>query len=137
MIEVQRAVLEEQRVELGVTGAAFTQLQQSQAMEQLLFYTRIFARFAPEQKVSMRQWWFDMCNAQLECSGAHAFAASTSLAMTTAALVCCCMLVGFLVIVKLPYFRMRERYGLLYASTYVFMFSASTQETLVDKRTTS
>lgn len=35
-----------------MTGAAFQQLQQTEAMEQLLFFTRIFARFAPEQKVT-------------------------------------------------------------------------------------
>lgn len=43
--------LARQSIELAVTGAAFQQLQQSEAMEQLLFHTRIFARFAPEQKV--------------------------------------------------------------------------------------
>lgn len=51
VLEQQRPALEKQLVELAVTGAAFTHLQQSEAMEQLLFYTRIFARFAPEQKV--------------------------------------------------------------------------------------
>ena len=53
VIEEQKPALQQQLVELAVTGAAFTHLQQSEAMEQLLFYTRIFARFAPEQKVSM------------------------------------------------------------------------------------
>lgn len=53
VLEQQRPALEQQLVELAVTGAAFTHLQQSEAMEQLLFYTRIFARFAPEQKVRL------------------------------------------------------------------------------------
>lgn len=53
VIEEQKPALRQQLVELAVTGAAFTHLRQSEAMEQLLFYTRIFARFAPEQKVSM------------------------------------------------------------------------------------
>ena len=48
----QRSALDKQQVELAVTGAAFAKLQQSECMEQLLFHTRIFARFSPEQKVS-------------------------------------------------------------------------------------
>ena len=51
LIQEHGADLGRQGVELAVTGAAFHQLQQSEAMEQLLFHTRIFARFAPEQKV--------------------------------------------------------------------------------------
>ena len=51
LIQEHGADLDRQGVELAVTGAAFHQLQQSEAMEQLLFHTRIFARFAPEQKV--------------------------------------------------------------------------------------
>ncbi len=44
--------LQKQLVVLAVTGSAFHKLHQSEAMEQLLLYTRIFARFAPEQKVT-------------------------------------------------------------------------------------
>ena len=51
VIQEQKAALDKQQVELAVTGAAFTRLQQSECMEQLLFHTRIFARFSPEQKV--------------------------------------------------------------------------------------
>lgn len=51
VVQEQRAALDKQQVELAVTGAAFTRLQQSEGMEQLLFNTRIFARFAPDQKV--------------------------------------------------------------------------------------
>ena len=58
VVEQQMPALEQQVMELAVTGAAFTLLQQSEAMEQLLFYTRIFARFAPAQKVRTRQGWF-------------------------------------------------------------------------------
>lgn len=52
VIQDQRTALDKQQVELAVTGAAFAKLQQSDCMEQLLFHTRIFARFSPEQKVS-------------------------------------------------------------------------------------
>ena len=52
VVQEQRQALEKQLVELAITGAAFAKLQQSEAMEQLLFYTRLFARFAPEQKVN-------------------------------------------------------------------------------------
>lgn len=52
VIQEQRSALDKQQVELAVTGAAFAKLQQSECMEQLLFHTRIFARFSPEQKVS-------------------------------------------------------------------------------------
>ena len=52
VLEEQRQSLQKQLVELAVTGAAFDKLQQSEAMEQLLFFTRIFARFVPEQKAS-------------------------------------------------------------------------------------
>ena len=58
VVEQQMPALKQQVMELAVTGAAFTLLQQSEAMEQLLFYTRIFARFAPAQKVRTRQGWF-------------------------------------------------------------------------------
>ena len=50
-MQEHKSDLARQSIELAVTGAAFQQLQQSEAMEQLLFHTRIFARFAPEQKV--------------------------------------------------------------------------------------
>lgn len=52
VVQEQGQALGKGLVELGVTGAAFSRLQQSDAMEQLLFHTRIFARFAPDQKVS-------------------------------------------------------------------------------------
>ena len=42
--------LEAGRMELAMTGKAFTELNRSELMVQLLFYTRIFARFSPEQK---------------------------------------------------------------------------------------
>ena len=52
VVQEQEQALSKGLVELAVTGAAFTRLQQSDAMEQLLFHTRIFARFAPDQKVN-------------------------------------------------------------------------------------
>ncbi|KAL3158258.1 hypothetical protein ABBQ38_010509 [Trebouxia sp. C0009 RCD-2024] len=53
VIQEQRSALDKQQVELAVTGAAFAKLQQSECMEQLLFHTRIFARFSPEQKADV------------------------------------------------------------------------------------
>ena len=47
----QKQSLQKQLIELAVTGAAFDKLRQSEALEQLLFFIRVFARFAPEQKV--------------------------------------------------------------------------------------
>ncbi|DBB17796.1 TPA: hypothetical protein ACH3X3_002824 [Trebouxia sp. C0006] len=58
VLEMQKQSEQKPLAELAVTGAAFDKLQQSEAMEQLLFFTRIFARFAPQQKaevVSMHQ----------------------------------------------------------------------------------
>ena len=40
-------------MELAMTGKAFTELNRSELMAQLLFYTRIFARFSPEQKAGL------------------------------------------------------------------------------------
>ena len=40
-------------MELAMTGKAFTELNRSELMVQLLFYTRIFARFSPEQKAGL------------------------------------------------------------------------------------
>jgi len=52
VLEMQKQSEQKPLAELAVTGAAFDKLQQSEAMEQLLFFTRIFARFAPQQKVT-------------------------------------------------------------------------------------
>jgi len=52
VLEMQKQSKQKHLVELAVTGAAFDKLQQSEAMERLLFFTRIFARFAPQQKVT-------------------------------------------------------------------------------------
>ena len=52
VLEMQKQSEQKPLTELAVTGAAFDKLQQSEAMEQLLFFTRIFARFAPQQKVT-------------------------------------------------------------------------------------
>ena len=37
--------------ELAVTGRAFTVLRRSEAMDRLLYFTRIYARFSPADKV--------------------------------------------------------------------------------------
>lgn len=37
--------------ELAVTGRAFTVLRRSEAMDRLLYFTRIYARFTPADKV--------------------------------------------------------------------------------------
>ena len=50
----QKQSLQKQLIELAVTGAAFDKLRQSEALEQLLFFIRVFARFAPEQKVGLQ-----------------------------------------------------------------------------------
>lgn len=38
--------------ELAVTGRAFTVLRRSEAMDRLLYFTRIYARFTPTDKVN-------------------------------------------------------------------------------------
>lgn len=48
-----RDELEAGRMELAMTGKAFTELDRSELMVQLLFYTRIFSRFSPEQKAGL------------------------------------------------------------------------------------
>lgn len=52
--EVKGELLRNGEVELAVTGRAFSALQASGALYDLLLYTRIYARFTPEQKV--RAW---------------------------------------------------------------------------------
>ncbi|KAL0038469.1 hypothetical protein WJX77_007492 [Trebouxia sp. C0004] len=53
VLEMQKQPKQTLLVELAVTGAAFDKLQQSEAVEQLLFFTRISARFAPQQKAEV------------------------------------------------------------------------------------
>ena len=50
--EVHGEQLRKGELELALTGKAFALLQASGAHDDLLLYTRIFARFTPEQKVS-------------------------------------------------------------------------------------
>ncbi|CAM6091151.1 unnamed protein product [Calypogeia fissa] len=52
--------LESGAVELAVTGKAFNALLQTEAMTNLLFYTRIFARFTPEDKVKVTNMHRDL-----------------------------------------------------------------------------
>lgn len=60
-------------MELAVTGRAFEVLRTSNLMEKLLFYTRIFARFKPEDKVwasiyfLLELWNFQCFSLQLSC----------------------------------------------------------------------
>ena len=49
--EMHGEQLRKGEMELALTGKAFTLLQASGAHDDLLLYTRIFARFTPEQKV--------------------------------------------------------------------------------------
>lgn len=41
--------------ELAVTGKAFAVLRKSEAMDRLLYFTRIYARFTPADKVTLRE----------------------------------------------------------------------------------
>jgi cation-transporting ATPase 13A3/4/5 len=51
MLKVHGKGLEGGLTELAVTGKAFNVLCETGDMNQLLYYTRIFARFTPEDKV--------------------------------------------------------------------------------------
>lgn len=42
--------------ELAVTGRAFTVLRRSEAMDRLLYFTRIYARFTPADKVILSEY---------------------------------------------------------------------------------
>jgi magnesium-transporting ATPase (P-type) len=44
--------------ELAVTGRAFTVLRRSEAMDRLLYFTRIYARFTPADKVTIAEYQF-------------------------------------------------------------------------------
>ena len=44
-----------------MTGKAFAELNRSELMAQLLFYTRIFARFSPEQKARLPACFISAC----------------------------------------------------------------------------
>lgn len=51
MVRVHQKGLEAGLTELAVTGKAFTELCRIGRMQELLFYTRIFSRFTPADKV--------------------------------------------------------------------------------------
>lgn len=51
MLQTQKKGMEAGLIELAVTGRAFNELCHTGNMSQFLFYTRIFSRFTPEDKV--------------------------------------------------------------------------------------
>ncbi|XP_024527352.1 probable cation-transporting ATPase 13A4 [Selaginella moellendorffii] len=50
LLQSRASSLEDGTLELAVTGKAFNRLQESKRMDDLLLYTRIFARFTPSDK---------------------------------------------------------------------------------------
>ena len=57
VLKAHRKGLEAGLTELAVTGRAFNELCHTGNMNQFLFYTRIFARFTPEDKVDCGDYW--------------------------------------------------------------------------------